>query len=951
MAVHRYLPFMTAILLAPFWHASAQIPVIRSIGPEESVSSSYMERPSVAADSKGQPHFVCDRGGMLSSSVMKFHRINGKWRGGVFATGSPGGRYDAGRLYIGQMEIDAKDRAWISCKFGCKEYGSMLGQGVWLYRNITTAPVEQMFRHVNVYKGMGVVSLDAKYPDQGVVLGTFGNWQKLSQYGQSLGSGTINAGHGGEKVRMRIASYAPKYRARGDTRVYPDGIWHTAMNGGPIDSMYQNSARYKAGLGPVPWASKSTFPEMGDDFHHPGIGVDATDPKMAYIASVFLGHLYMNIWDGSKMLFPINSLRMIDADATFEERHAPAITPAPDGGAFFFWTSNNRIKGAYVSKKGVRAAPFVVTAGRSAGAATDRYGHIHLVYYNGGIKYRKIQTASLSPLHPAGRIEGTRKPVFKWTGTQGKVYSIELTRDGVKQKPFGVKAATWTPPADLAVGAYSWRVKEGWPGGSAAWSKSLAFEISPARPTPVGPSIRYPTAPHKPFFTWINNEPTAGRFQLQLFRGTESLGSITVSGVNYAKWSSRLGAGSYSWRIRTLRTRNKHTIASSWTPHMEFQIAVPGGCAIRSPASLAVFEPGWQTIACDWTLAEGASSYRLDLLFNGKLLEKRSGISGTTYRMSKAYEPGYYSFLVQPRNSSGTGPWTPVRTFIVTRQMTPGHNVTRISPPAAFEWTRSPNATRYLVKLSAYNATQKAFKVVLEKWVPQPKWGTPTWRPSYTFANNAYRWSVTDYEGKKQNFSSVAFFQVRVPGHPNLLSPKGVFYGHRLLPFEWQDPSRFAEAFQLQIWKGDNKLKDTGWISAVELDKALARFRKTYSFPDAGSGACVWTVRGKNSNGAGPWRQASFNALPLDTPVFTSPADGAQVAAGTPLVFTWTAVSNAAHYGIEILENDRLVASDLVTDTQWEWTPTTTGDFTAQVRAGDTGWSWRTNRVFSAVAE
>ncbi len=748
--------------------AHAQVPTV-TVGKEEFVSSLSMERPSVATDSINQPHFVCDPGG--NRFIYKFHRVKGKWQGGVFAEGSLNGRYSASRLYIGQMEIDAKDRAWISCKFGCKEYGSMLGQGVWLYRNITTAPVEQMFRHVNVYKGMGVVSLDAKYPDQGVVLGTFGNFRILSQYGENLGSGSINAGHGGEKVRMRIASYAPKYRAKGDTKAYPDGIWHTAMNGGPIDSMYQNSARYKAGLGPVPWASKYAYPEMGDDYHHPGIGIDATNPKMAYIASVFLGNLYMNIWDGSKMLFPINNLKVIDYGAAFEIRHAPSMTPAPgtQGGVFIFWSESNRIRGVYVSKKGVPARPFDVGYGRSAGATTDREGNIHVVYMGGnGIKYRKIQVATLQALAPQGVVVD-RTPRFRWTDTHSATYTIDVTKDG--ERLFtrgGIKSNTWTPAADLGVGVYSWRVKEGLLNSANKWATpSLTFTIKPDMPDSTAPEGRISDSPGDTSFEWTSEDPDVNRFQIQLYKDSVPQGLLSVTGDVKSAFttSTNLTAGSYLWKMRSVRTHalSKYTLYSGWTPLMSFQIGVPGAPVITDPVANAKLAPGSQVITPVWSEPAGIpTAYTLELVLNGSTLATFPGVT-TNCPINRNFTPGYHTLLVAAENGSGDGPKSAPVTFIVTRDMVPGGYAVRKWPPKEFQWTRSPQATKYLVKLARYDWSKKKYVLQREAWVNQPKWGAPKWGPTYKFPDGRYRWTVTDYIGAKQCYSSMAFFSVRRP--------------------------------------------------------------------------------------------------------------------------------------------------------------------------------------------
>jgi hypothetical protein len=724
-----------------------------------------MERPSISTDSLGQPHVVCDAG--CNTRFMKFHKVNGVWNGGIFAVGSLTGRYQASRLYVGQIEIDSRDRAWISCKFGIKEFGSMYGQGVWLFKNVATNPdpVEQFFRFVCVYKGMGVVTTDVKYPDEGVVMGTFGNWEKVSASGQSLGRGSINAGHGGEKVRARIASYAPRFDAK--PGAYPDGIWHTTMCGSRgLTASYQNSARYKAGQGPIPWAAYNVYSIMGNDFHHPGLSIDLTDPRIAYMSSVFYNKMCINIWDGAKMIFDPADLKVLDYGASFEQRHGPSITPSPAGGAFFFWTSNGRIKTAYVSKKGVVGNTLDITAGRSPAAATDRFGNLHLAYFNGGIKYRKIIVSSLDPIAPKGRVYATRTPEFQWSGTDASSYTLALSMDGLPVAEVTVPTNRWTPDDALVAGAYTWTIKEGEADSTEPESSALAFTIPPDMPTPLAPDARAADKT-EPIFQWACDDNGATSFRLQLFKGETSLGYLAVAGdgkARTASWPTPLEAGTYKWRLRSQHLHAgspASSVSSDWTPTLAFQIAVPGPCAITTPDSLASFTPGTQTVDCAWTPAEGAVSYTLTVLYNGTLMATVDSITDTHYPLTRKWTPGYYTLLVQPVNADGAGPMSPARTFMVNRTMSPGGDAALSLPMVPFFWTYSTKANRYLVKLSRYDQTTRRYAVVLENWVTQGKAPSIKWKPACLFTSGSYRWTVTDYIGELPGFTSTAFFQVQ----------------------------------------------------------------------------------------------------------------------------------------------------------------------------------------------
>jgi hypothetical protein len=734
-------------------------PAIGSIGEEEFISGQYMERPSVAADSKGQPHMVCDFGG--NTQFMKFHRIGDQWSGGVFAVGSRGGRYDASRLYIGQIEIDSRDRAWISCKFGVKEYGAMYGQGIWLFKNMDTVPKEQFFRFVCVYKGMGVITTDAKYPDQGVVIGTFGNYAVLHASGQTLSTGSLNAGPGGEKVRARIASYAPRYDSE-PGRDYADGVWHTAMNGYSVaSSRYQNSLRYKSGFGPVEWAAYSAYPQQGSDFSHPGVGIDLVNPLICYIGSVFNGQLCVNIWDGGRMLFPSTNLKVLDYSAMYEIRHGPAFVPAPSGGTFIFWTSGGRIKEAYLSPDGESTDPVDITSGRSPAAAMDRFGNIHLVYSSNGPRYRKLTLSELNPQAPMGRVSDTRTPVFSWTGTEAPAYTIALSRDGSLLRTVSVATNSWTPESPLEAGVYSWIVKEGEADSDEMWSRPLAFSLPPAVPVPVAPAGRIAGADaDAALFTWTGADSAANKVKVELYKGVDLLGSRSTGESGSLTWPDPLEPGAYAWRAKAFRSVTNFAISSEWSPLQRFQVEVPGSCAILTPASMEAFSPGPFTAACSWTPADGAESYTLTVLHNGSLLATIPDIRATSYDLVLKGQPGYLTLIVQPYNTAGQGDPSPARTFLVNRNMTPSGG-SLVSDPGTFSWTRSKPVTRYLFKLSRYSEATGKYVVVEQSWVTPAKSNPVTWRSAYAFSAGAYRWAVTDYNGTLAGFTSTATFSFR----------------------------------------------------------------------------------------------------------------------------------------------------------------------------------------------
>ena len=359
-------------------------PKITKIGPEESCGAFSGSRPSIAVDSKNLPHIIIDQG--TSKDLYIFHKINNAWSQSLFARGDKNGKYKASRIFLPHIEIDNKDRAWISCKFGTKEWGSMKGQGLWLINNITTNSNELWFRNIVVGKGNANVSLNKLNSNSGVILGSSGKWQEIKEDGSTGSGGQIKLGPSGEKVRFLISTISAT-----------ESVWHAVMCGyDQTDSFYG----YKKGtkLSNTPWADKNKYTDMGSDMIHPSIGIDIVNPNICYMSVVYSVGVIINIFDGSKMLFPKDNLKVVSAKGhTGPDRFGPQWAPALNGGAYLTWIQDGSIMMTYVGQDGSLTdlldgnKPRTICNGNTASICTDANGDVHLAYVNGGMKYRKIE--------------------------------------------------------------------------------------------------------------------------------------------------------------------------------------------------------------------------------------------------------------------------------------------------------------------------------------------------------------------------------------------------------------------------------------------------------------------------------------------------------------------------------------------------------------------------------
>lgn len=375
---------------APVSNVIKSVSGIAAIGPEEHLGSADSSHPTIAVDGVNQPHIYTDQD--RDNVIFEYHKINGAWSAEhKFAEGIPHAKYKASRMYLPHIAIDSKNRGWLSAKFGNKEWGSFLGQGFWVINNMSNSPTEALFKYVGINKGNGNIDVDPFEPDNGVLFVTDGAWNKFDASGNFLSGGVMDIGVSGEKMRFAISPRAGQV-----------GVWHAAMNGfSRQDSSYNNSDRAALGQPPVPWANYAKHTEMGDDYYHPGIGIDWANPSVCYLSADFDAGVVINVFNGNGMLFAAGNLPVLDSKGhTGCERMGPQWAPLPGGGAYVCWTrmTEGRVKMQMVRSDGSMVPafgqePLDICAGSRASICTDTEGNIHMAYNNGGTCYRKIQLA------------------------------------------------------------------------------------------------------------------------------------------------------------------------------------------------------------------------------------------------------------------------------------------------------------------------------------------------------------------------------------------------------------------------------------------------------------------------------------------------------------------------------------------------------------------------------
>ncbi len=564
------------------------------------------------------------------------------------------------------------------------------------------------------------------------------------------------------------------------------------------------------------------------------------------------------------------------------------------------------------------------------------------------------------PLSPSGPITD-RTPTYKWTDTGAAQFTVELTKDESKKLLFTVSAPKLTAPSKLPAAVYRWRVKEGPAGSASPWSASLSFSLLPNTPSTGSPvDSTYPSAPTAPTFKWLNIDPDANRFVIELYKNADRLDSMTVIDegkyINTATWPDAMSAGVYEWRIRAMRkhANNALTVTSPWSKMARFSIGIPLPPTITSPMQNAVLSPGTYPLGFTWTTVAGAASYSVVIRCNNAPFEIETGLPGGSYAPNLNWGPGYYTVAVRAVNGYGNGGYSEPRLFRVTRNMDPDKESVLASVPSPFTWTRSNNATRYRLRL--FKATPAAgglYEQIHEAWINQSALSVVFFKTtSLGLTDGAYKWMITDFDGDTPLYTSTAYFSALVPGRPPAESPtRKKIAGLLGVEFTWSPAAGSPPThYQFQLLKEGALIKDTGWQVPSEFTK-FGGYHKTYNLSAYGAGAYEWRVRAKNVNGIGGWRQVHNQIAALEKPVNNSPASGS-IALPATINFKWGRVPGATRYEIGLWEGDlqgpaliRPATSDAIQHYAW---PISAGTYTFRIRALDIGAGpWSDPRTYS----
>lgn len=331
---------------------------------------------TIALDWDGYPHIAADGG----SKCYFYDRVPEGWLSATWDAATIGSH----QYYNPRMAIDRRGVMYVSGIL----MGNTVGLGALVRTNWAGGLSQIGVTVVNIRQNSwdaGNLAIDLDKSGEVIFSSAEGQWKSYA-YDESVagklrytGVGQFWAGHGGEKNVFAIS--------------LGGSVWHGAVGGwDEWSSSYRNSNMKE----PVTWAAFSAYPSQASDMTYASVSPDSARTDAAYVASD-LGGIYVNIWDGTKVVFPVTQLLCIDPKGTSGlRRFAPQMTAVPGGGVWIAWQRDGRVKLKYIRLDGSTGPENDVCPGGLASLVCDSAGDVHLAYNEGGqIKYLFLPASSL----------------------------------------------------------------------------------------------------------------------------------------------------------------------------------------------------------------------------------------------------------------------------------------------------------------------------------------------------------------------------------------------------------------------------------------------------------------------------------------------------------------------------------------------------------------------------
>ncbi len=445
---------------------------------------------------------------------------------------------------------------------------------------------------------------------------------------------------------------------------------------------------------------------------------------------------------------------------------------------------------------------------------------------------------------------------------------------------------------------YYWRVGAKNTGGISGWSSIGSFT------TIIAPVLVVPTNAQNlsivPVLSW-SSVPTATSYRLDV--STVSGFSTTVYSAGGLTGTSDSVKGlansqTYYWRVGA---KNGSGI-SGWSSIGSFTtiIAAPAAPVLSLPTNGAVNQP--VALALSWSTVSNAATYAVQVSTDqgfGTTVTAQIGLTGTSASVSGLANSTTYYWRVGAKDAGGVSGWTGGWSFTTIVAVpaapvlsSPTNGAVNQPVALALSWSTVNNAATYAVQVS----TDQGFGATVTAQIGL----TGTSASVSGLANSTtYYWragakdagGVSGWTGG-WSFTTI----VAVPAAPVLSLPtNGAVNQPVALALSWSTVNNAATYYAVQV------STDQGFGATVTAQIGLTGTSASVSGL-ANSTTYYWRVGAKDAGGVsgwtGGWSFATIVAVPA-APVLSLPTNGA-VNQPVTLALSWTTVSNAATYAVQI---------------------------------------------------
>jgi len=539
-------------------------------------------------------------------------------------------------------------------------------------------------------------------------------------------------------------------------------------------------------------------------------------------------------------------------------------------------------------------------------------------------------------------------PLLSWNRVTGAVkYEVQVASSSGFLAPLKFSASTLnnraTPPADLAIGSWWWRVRAldsaNVAGTYAVSTFTKEAANAPVVLTPIDSAVlQYPTA--QLIFSW---QPLAGAktYEVQIDDDASFVGTpapVSTNNTRYAPTSPPPFNTTFYWHVRGVSAQG---VPTQWSAARSYQMTwanLPP--VLTGPPSTNT--DTLEEIVLDWEPVIGASAYQLQISpddqFNAPIGGTRV-VRATTFAPSPTLPNGAYFWRVRALSTSAVpepGVWSEIRTF--TRAWPAQSNVTRprgtegaagtqgllpqvqlllpvddavVSEPN-FTWTPQREASNYQIEVGTdvnfSPGPPSTFQTCQTNHTAFTPFGgqAPACAPSLISPGQALYWRVKALDGTVNGvYSEVRHFMYD-PAFVTQTSPVNGSIVDGAPVLRW-DPVDNISRYKVTLDPDDATCPI---VTAVTYN--------TVYVPEALKTTCAgqihWTVQSVVSSGAlsrivtqSSWPTFTLGTQPssgssMDPIVLTDidgdPSTPLVMDRFTPPLMQWTPVTNATHYRV-----------------------------------------------------